>query len=106
MALDTPSEVNISSWELMKLQVLTKEVQSSRQLKLTAIFVYSSGEQLAREEAIRQKWKHFQQAESSSEDQWAGDTWKSRQEADSKSLFSGGQAQPEMLNLEQCTKSG
>lgn len=50
MALDTPSEVNISSWELMKLQVLTKEVQSSRQLKLTAIFAYSSGEQLAREE--------------------------------------------------------
>lgn len=50
MALDTPTEVKTSSWELMKLQVLTKEDQSSRQLKLMAIFAYSSGEELAQEE--------------------------------------------------------
>lgn len=48
MALDTPTEVKKKKksalGELMKSQGLTKEVQSSKQLKFTAIFAYSSRE--------------------------------------------------------------
>ena len=91
---------------LMSLQVLTKEAQSS-QLSYGNLCLQLRRAVGHRKEAIRQKWKCFQKvAKSSCEEHGAGDTWKSKQEAGSRSLFSSGQAQPETLSLGECSNSG